>query len=199
LGLTLESVIVKFLLAVGGVIFGVPMLFWCAYRYRKTKRAVGQALHNRMKAAKGEGSGSESESESGSDSGSSSGSEWDVEHAIGDKLPVPAWMKERQEREAKEAKAKSQKILSKLEKREAHKDTIRVAAQAVRKASLAAATMPASGLPRRESLAAVASQDEAPTPVPETGDAAAGRLQRTATSPTPSSRGRPPARRTASR
>jgi|APGre2960657444_1045066.scaffolds.fasta_scaffold01889_4 ABC-type transport system involved in cytochrome bd biosynthesis fused ATPase/permease subunit len=99
LGLTLETPIVKFLIAVGAVTFSIPILAWggasllalalrpltlpppAAFRISRMRKAAARSLKAALRAK------AEAEGEEWSDSGSdnSSDSEWDVERAIGEK------------------------------------------------------------------------------------------------------------------
>jgi hypothetical protein len=98
LGLSLQSPIVNFLLAVGAVIFCVPVVIWAIHRVKRVHEKMKEAAreHNLHEAAESGSSASEN----------SSDSEWDVERAIGEKVrsrplragwrpwqaPPPSWL-----------------------------------------------------------------------------------------------------------
>lgn len=107
LGLSLQSPIVNFLLAVGAVIFCVPVVIWAIHRVKRGRKALAERVHEKMKEAAREHNLHEAAESGSSASENSSDSEWDVERAIGEKVrsrplragwrpwqapPPPSWL-----------------------------------------------------------------------------------------------------------
>jgi len=190
LGLSLQSPIVDFLLAVGAVIFCVPVGIWVIHRVKRGRKALAERVHEKMKEAAREHNLQEAAESGSSHSENSSDSEWDVEHAIGQKvrtvpvqlacgaasslspvtrlpvaapqLPQPQWMQERAE-QGTHSRGHGAPGRSR-------QNSAKVAAEAVKKAAAAAASLPSTGallpiagagMPRRDSLQQQAAAAEA--------------------------------------